>query len=280
MASIVKVPRNNTADYDFIAFSFDGKHSIEDFGIYRVSDNNNGYNINLSVASEDKTATVPGMDGKYFLGSQKKEKVFDIKIAFDHLTEEKLDEAKRWLNTGRVADLWFAEAPHKVYGAKVTGLSTATTLIIDEADERIYKGTGSIQFTCYNPYAHTPDEVWYEYGEKKKTIRKMPGMTHLSYQLFSNYDRIKKSLPLYEILEEQENVFGETELISKGAAASAFGDLPFYFVANLAPIDTKTKFEFIADITGEEYIISEAEQENIGGNYYIYIQNNIIEEET
>ena len=42
MASIVKVPRNNTADYDFIAFSFGGKHSVEDFGIYRTG-KNDGY---------------------------------------------------------------------------------------------------------------------------------------------------------------------------------------------------------------------------------------------
>jgi hypothetical protein len=35
MSTIVKVPNNTSIDYDFIAFSFKGKHSFEDFGIYR-----------------------------------------------------------------------------------------------------------------------------------------------------------------------------------------------------------------------------------------------------
>ena len=63
MASIVKVPQNTTMDCDFIAFSFDGKHSYEDFGIYRISDATEGYSSDLTTSLSDKTAEVPGMDG-------------------------------------------------------------------------------------------------------------------------------------------------------------------------------------------------------------------------
>jgi len=30
-----------------------------------------------------------------------------------------------------------------------------------ENGERVYKGEGSIQFTCYNPFAHTPSSKKY-----------------------------------------------------------------------------------------------------------------------
>jgi hypothetical protein len=60
---VVKVPTYENADYDFLAFSFDGKHSYEDFHIYRISDGNDGYKENLVPNQVDKTAEVPGMDG-------------------------------------------------------------------------------------------------------------------------------------------------------------------------------------------------------------------------
>lgn len=52
-------------DYDFIGFTYNGKHSIDDFGIYRTSDGNR-YNDNLVPQMTDKTADVPGGDGQYY----------------------------------------------------------------------------------------------------------------------------------------------------------------------------------------------------------------------
>ena len=42
----VKVPKNKNADYDYIAFSFNGYHSFEDLRLIRTSDSNR-YNENL-----------------------------------------------------------------------------------------------------------------------------------------------------------------------------------------------------------------------------------------
>ena len=83
MASIINAPKDRTADYDYIAFSFNGKHSFEDFGIYRTSDSNSGYNETLTRTMTDKTAEVPGMDGQYYFGTQQKNKTFTVKFAFD-----------------------------------------------------------------------------------------------------------------------------------------------------------------------------------------------------
>jgi hypothetical protein len=69
--SIVKVPSDDALGLDFLAFSFNGKHSWDDFGIYRVSDGNR-YNENLSPTLTDKTAEVPGGDGMYYFGTYHK----------------------------------------------------------------------------------------------------------------------------------------------------------------------------------------------------------------
>ena len=69
--SIVKVPSTANGDYDFLGFSFAGKHSWDDFGLIRTSDGDR-YNENLAPTMNDKTAEVPGGDGMYFFGSTHK----------------------------------------------------------------------------------------------------------------------------------------------------------------------------------------------------------------
>jgi predicted phage tail component-like protein len=182
MPSIVKVPTNTNADYDFIAFSFNGKHSYEDMGIYRTSDGNDGYSMSLTPEIQDKTANSE-MDGSYFFKANHKSKVFNIKFAFDSLTEKQFNDLKIWLNGKEQGDLWFAEEPYKVYTAKVTGSATITTTPFTGAtnNQKIYKGTGSVTFTCYWPYAHTPDYV-------EKTVEGtaiiVDGRTHGAYEDF------------------------------------------------------------------------------------------------
>ena len=162
--SIVIVPSTANQDWDFLGFSFNGKHSWDDFKIIRTSDGDR-YNINLGPQSQDKTAENPGGDGMYFFGSNHKQKVFDIKFAFEGLDDIKLREMKRWLSGKEVGNLWFDEEPYKVYSAKVTGQPNIRIIPFDDYNEngekigRVYKGDGSVQFTCYWPYAHTPDYV-------------------------------------------------------------------------------------------------------------------------
>ena len=162
--SIVIVPSTANQDWDFLGFSFNGKHSWDDFKIIRTSDGDR-YNINLGPQSQDKTAENPGGDGMYFFSSNHKQKVFDIKFAFEELDDVKLRKMKRWLSGKEVGDLWFDEEPYKVYSAKVTGQPSIRIIPFDNYDAngekigRVYKGDGSVQFTCYWPYAHTPDYV-------------------------------------------------------------------------------------------------------------------------
>ena len=186
--SIVKVPEIKDMDYDFIAFSFKGKHSYEDFGIYRTSDSNTGYSENLSPSTKDQTMDVPGQVGQYYLGTQVKTKEFNIKFAFDNLSENMIKALRAWLSGEELGDLWFAEAPYKVYTAKVNGIPTINTFAFYQDGKRVYKGTGQIKFICYYPYAHTP--TWIEYRGAK-----LDGKLASSYVHFSNHEEIEQALP-------------------------------------------------------------------------------------
>lgn len=144
-----------THDYDFIGFTYGGKHSIDDYGIYRTSDGNR-YNDNIIPGLNDKTADIPGGEGQYFFYSRYKTKQFSIPIAFDSLTEVQYQEMKKWLSGKEIKELIFDESPYKVYSAKVTGTPSLKTICFEEGGQRVYKGEGNIQFTCYYPFAHTP----------------------------------------------------------------------------------------------------------------------------
>lgn len=181
--SVVKVPNNANNDQDFIAFSFNGKHSYDDFGIIRTIDSDR-YDENLAPTLEDKTAEVPGGDGQYYFGTLHKTKTFNVNIAFENMTEKKFREMKQWLNGKELGELWFSEAPYKVWTAKVVGTPILKYIPFEINGQRIYRGEGTIQFTAYWPYAHTPDYVLRQTynlgnGEWHTFFESIPGGSYL-----------------------------------------------------------------------------------------------------
>lgn len=144
---------------DFIGFTYNGYHSIRDLNIYRTSDGSR-YNENLTATMTDKTADVPGGDGQYYFGTQFKNRTFNVSYAFDALSESGLAKLKEVFRGDGIHELIFDETPYKVWSAKVTGTASIKHLCFEENGERVYKGEGSITFTCYYPYAHTPTWVW------------------------------------------------------------------------------------------------------------------------
>jgi hypothetical protein len=64
----------------------------------------------------------------------------------------------------KIHDLIFDEVPYKVWSAKVTGTATIKYIPFAEgATNRIYKGEGTIQFTCYYPFARCRFKTKAEY---------------------------------------------------------------------------------------------------------------------
>ena len=156
----------------YIDFRY-GDYYASDFHLLRVS-NSKRYNNVLIPTLTDKTAEVPGGDGMYWFNTYYKQRVFTVDFAFDSLTESDLRDVRRWLNGKQVKELCFDERDDIVYMAKVTGSPTFKFLPFDERIEKfwsnnttktapevsdgtivIYKGEGSVQFTCYYPYGRS-----------------------------------------------------------------------------------------------------------------------------
>ena len=137
---------------DYMGFTYNGIHS-SDLGIVRVSDGSR-FNENLLPTMKDKTVQVPGGDGTYYFGSQYTQRQFNVSFAFDDLTEVQIAEIKRVFGDKQIHDLIFDETPYKVWSAKVTGNATIKYIPFAEGiANRLYKGEGTIQFTCYHPFA-------------------------------------------------------------------------------------------------------------------------------
>ena len=93
--------------------------------------------------------------GQYYLGTEADVKTIPISFAFDGLTENQLRVLKETFNGFGIHELIFDEDPYKVYSAKVTESASIKTVCFEVNGQREYRGEGSLQFTCYYPYAHS-----------------------------------------------------------------------------------------------------------------------------
>ena len=141
-------------DYDFIGFTYNGKHSIKDLKIYRTSSGGR-YDGDLVPVTRDKTASVDGMVGQYYFGTQVDQRVFNISFAFDNITDKDLRTLRQVFCGDGIHPLIFDEEPYKIYMAKVTSNTNIKHLCFDNGADRLYKGEGTVQFTCFYPYART-----------------------------------------------------------------------------------------------------------------------------
>ena len=144
---------------DYMGFTYNGVHS-SDLGIVRVS-NGSRFDENLLPTMQDKTVQVPGGDGTYYFGSYFTQRQISVSFAYDNLTEAQIVQLKKHFGDKKIHNLIFDERPYKTYRAKVTGTATLKYIAFDEGEgrERVYKGEGTIQFTCYQPYALC-DKKW------------------------------------------------------------------------------------------------------------------------
>lgn len=255
----VTAPEDITMDYDYIAFSFNGLHSYKDFGIYRTSDGDR-YNEDLSPQMNDLTADNPSADGMYFFNAYHKQKNFNISFAFDDMDESTLRRMKKWLNGKEMGDLWFAEHPYKVYTVKVTGQPTIKYIPFDDYDRngnriRIYKGEGSVAFTAYWPYAHTPDYV---------------GSGTASGKNFDSYSGFRNG-------SEWKIASGLTSLTGSCAGENP-GDLPAPFVMKAPETITASGSSELTFKVGElEIKVPAATATKQGDDPYVYTHHQKIE---
>lgn len=130
-------------DNDFIGFTYNGKHSINDLKIYRTS-NGDRYEMNLIPTMSEKTASVDGQVGQYYFGTKVDTLNIPISFAFEDLSEAELLDLKRVFSGDGIHDLIFDETPYKVYSAKVTGTAVVKHLCFEINGVRHYRGEGSL----------------------------------------------------------------------------------------------------------------------------------------
>lgn len=167
-------------DYDFIGFTYNGLHSLKDLKIYRTSSSGR-YDETLTPTLKEKTQSIEGMDGLLYFGTKMEQKVFNIPFAFDGLTESEFKRLKEIFNGKNIYPLVFDETPYKVYMAKVTGNASIKYMCFEVGGQREYRGEGSLQFTCYYPYARTRHS-----NELKTYSRKMLPITYTKTTVDNN----------------------------------------------------------------------------------------------
>ena len=214
-------------DMDFIGFTFNGLHSWYNLGVLRVTKGDRIVEM-LAPQMKDVTAEATGNDGQFYFGTWHQTKTFQIDVAFDNLSEERFRKWKRFCNGKELGDLIFDEMPYKVYTAKITGTPQLDFLCFDEDGKRVYKGEGSIQFTCYWPYAHTPNH------QTKISARDSDTDTPLQFCGPEN-TTAGKELQYYPEYYGNKDLWGPASGIPTGedgnqfATGCNFGDMPAHF---------------------------------------------------
>lgn len=206
----IKVPKYSVySDYDYIGFTYNGKHACEDLGIYRVSSSKR-YQEELNPQRREQSAEAPSADYVYYLRETFGPRKFKVDFAFEGLSQTRINAIRDCFDDKDIHELWFDEYPYKVYEAKVQGPVTLKVIPFGASNEEpTYSGEGSVTFVCYTPYARTSDWV-----EKQDGTRE-DGRNIDAYKDFTNMKQWKDA----SRLQNTNYSFGRN-----------FGDIPAPFV--------------------------------------------------
>lgn len=228
---------NEIHDCDFLAFTFNGYHSLLDLNITRTSDGDR-YNHDLTPQIKDMTAENTGGDGMYYFKTNYPSRQFNISFAFDSLTERQIRKLKQVFSVKELCDLIFDEEPYKVWTAKVTGTPTIKYIPFDDRDgQRVYRGEGSVQFTAYWPFAHTPNT-----DTKISKKFRASGTFEKNGLLFNEYDEW-----LYPTKNQWKLASGLKKTGTVGAGEN-YGDLVATFILSKSTETNKDSVLKVGDL--------------------------------
>jgi hypothetical protein len=186
---------------DFTGFYLGGVHSST-YGILRVSDGKR-YSEKLIPEFEDFELELIGGDGSLYGGRKFKKTPFEIKIAFDRMTEHQFRQMRQWLGKKELQSFRFDERPYKAYWVKLESAPELEYVCFMEETEkgfigdkeRIYKGEGSLKFVAYNPYGYCIDE------STQMTKNGLEEADGINWQVLDSYSP-------FEIIDNNANEWG------------------------------------------------------------------------
>ena len=101
----------------FISFSYGGKN-IEDFDLIATTSGDR-LERDAYASFNDLTSTYDTIQGQFFWGTYFKNNSITFDLATDGITQDKLDEFKRWFRPGIMKELILAEHPNRAIMARV-----------------------------------------------------------------------------------------------------------------------------------------------------------------
>ena len=132
----------------FLDFYFNGRKGAS-FNLIRTSQSSR-YTEDLLPAVKDITVNIDGADGALYCGSTYAKRIFTVNFVFDNLLHSDLDAISQWLGDKGIHPFSLSEWSDKWYPVKVTNQVILKHIPFEnENGVLIYKGEGSIQFTCY-----------------------------------------------------------------------------------------------------------------------------------
>ena len=138
---------------DYVGFTFDGIHSSQ-LKILSVSSGDR-YTWNLLPSIEDYSIDIVGGYGSNYFGGKFKTREISVNIAFDEVQEIHLRAMRELFSEREVHELYFDEEPYKVYNAVISKTPQIKFIAFGDVGTRVYKGEGTIVFTCYDPIAYS-----------------------------------------------------------------------------------------------------------------------------
>ena len=152
-ALLDELKENPIVNIDYVGFTYNGVHSSQ-LKILSVSDGSR-YHMDLLPTTEDYSVDIVGGYGANYFGGFFKKREITLNIAYDEVEEQHLMAMRELFGDREVHELYFDENPYKVYRAVVTKTPTFKYIAFGDVGTRIYKGEGTINFTCYDPIAYS-----------------------------------------------------------------------------------------------------------------------------
>lgn len=222
---------------DFTGFSFNGIHSSQ-LGITRVSEGDR-YKESLFPEISDRSDEITGNDGEFYFGSEFREKVHEISIAFDSMTELQFRRMRRLFGTKNMCELIFDERPYKVYYVKLAEPIQLEYICFDE--HKRYEGEtiegGGIRYVEKDGERVREDITpWvYEYDEGGRPITERIYKGEGSIEFVAYYPFAKQ---LYKVLDyynanEEDNILTKYDNVDEWAISSGILDLNTYNTYNI-----------------------------------------------
>jgi hypothetical protein len=175
-----------------VGFSFRGTHTDE----LNVTLGNNDESMHalvedLTYNSED----VDGYDGAYPLGSQVKQRDFDITLICEDFTDRDLMRVAECFAKDAYGQLIFDHRPYKYYIARVTSsIKPPSHVHFDHSRNMfLYSGTMTVKLTAFTPYAYAVDEVVDNYpniGDMLNTVNSGTGIVEPCIRPAKQYENL------------------------------------------------------------------------------------------